>query len=313
MRTTLFSIFAGFFVMTAPGTAHAQGGMTEVPVQDDVGAIPLYDGAAPGFENATQNETWFDIGTERWATNVTVPTLLPVLPDDPETTRAAVIVVPGGGFQFVSMDNEGYPIADWLAERGIAAFILKYRVMRTPEDAAGFQAHMGRLFAPQPGDEPVDIREGIPLAVADAQVALDLVRSRADEWGFDADKVGMLGFSAGAMTSLGVVTAEDTTAPRPDFIGYIYGAMLAVDLPADPPPMFNALAADDPLFKDQGFGLVEAWRDTGAPVEFHYYQSGGHGFGSYKRGVTADAWFDQFVDWMDAQRLLSMADGSDVD
>lgn len=299
--------------MTASGFAHAQGGMTEVPVQDDVGAIPLYDGAAPGFDGATQTETWFDIGTERWATNVTVPTLLPVLPDDPETTRAAVIVVPGGGFQFVSMDNEGYPIADWLAERGIAAFILKYRVMQTPEDAAGFQAHMGRLFAPQPGDEPVDIREGIPLAVADAQVALDLVRSRADEWGFDADKVGMLGFSAGAMTSLGVVTAEDTTAPRPDFIGYIYGAMLAVDLPADPPPMFNALAADDPLFKDQGFGLVEAWRDAGAPVEFHYYQSGGHGFGSYKRGVTADAWFDQFVDWMDAQGLLSMADGSDVD
>ena len=287
--------------------------MKQVPVQQDDGAIALYDGPAPGSEAATQTETWFDIGTERWATNVTVPTLLPVLPDDPASTRAAVIVVPGGGFQFVSIDNEGYPIADWLAERGVAAFVLKYRVMQTPEDPEAFAAHMGRLFAPQPGDQPIDVGEGIPFAVADAQTALTLVRARADEWGYDADKIGMVGFSAGAMTTLGVSMATDDAAPKPDFIGYIYGPMVARDLPDQLPPMFNAIAADDPLFQGQGFGLVEAWQSKGAPVELHYYQNGGHGFGSYKRGATADRWFDQFVAWMDTNGWLAPADQPDAD
>nr|WP_197501661.1 alpha/beta hydrolase [Hyphomonas sp. Mor2] len=289
------------------------GGMKFVPPQQDEGAIELYDGAAPGSENATQTETWFDAGTERWITNVTVPTLLPVLPDDPNETRAAVIVVPGGGFQFVSIDNEGYPIADWLAERGIAAFVLKYRVMPSPEDAEGFAAHMGRLFAPQPGEERIDVGEGIPFAVADAQTALNLVRAKADEWGYDADKIGMVGFSAGAMTTLGVSTVDDEAAPKPDFIGYIYGPMVATDLPDQVPPMFNAIAADDPLFKGQGFGLVEAWQATGADVELHYYQNGGHGFGSYKRGATADRWFDQFMAWMDTRGLLAKAETENAD
>lgn len=311
MRIKILSTFLGVAMTSLSAGAQDDGGMKQVPAQHDEAAIELYDGAAPGSEDATQTEAWFDIGTERWVTNVTVPTLLPVLPDDPNETRAAVIVVPGGGFQFVSIDNEGYPIAEWLARRGVAAFVLKYRVMESPEGAEAFSAHMGRIFAPQPGDEPIDIRNGIPLAVADAQTALNLVRSKASEWGYDADKVGMVGFSAGAMTTLGVSTTE--AGPKPDFIGYIYGPMVAVDLPNNVPPMFNAIAADDPLFQGQGFGLVEAWQTTGAPVELHYYQNGGHGFGSYKRGATADRWFDQFMAWMETRGLLAKADPQDAD
>lgn len=303
----------GIAMTTLTAGAQDEGGLKKVPAQQDEGAITLYDGAAPGSEDATQTETWFDAGTERWITNVTVPTLLPVLPDDPNQTRAAVIVVPGGGFQFVSIDNEGYPVAEWLAERGVAAFVLKYRVMPTPEDAAAFEAHMGRLFAPQPGEAPIEVRDGIPFAVADAQTALNLVRDKADAWGYDSDKIGMVGFSAGAMTTLGVSTATDKAAPKPDFIGYIYGPMVAIDLPDELPPMFNAIAADDPLFMGQGFGLVEAWQATGAPVELHYYQNGGHGFGSYKRGATADLWFDQFMAWMDTRGLLAPAAQQDAD
>lgn len=313
MRIRILTTLLGVAMTTLSAAAQDDSGMKQVPAQKDEAAIQLYDGAAPGSENATQTETWFDIGTERWVTNVTVPTLLPVLPDDPDETRAAVIVVPGGGFQFVSIDNEGYPIAEWLAERGVAAFVLKYRVMESPEGAEAFSAHMGRLFAPQPGDEPIDVRDGIPFAVADAQTALNLVRGKASEWGYDADKVGMVGFSAGAMTTLGVSRVEDETAPKPDFIGYIYGPMVAVDLPDQVPPMFNAIAADDPLFQGQGFGLVEAWQATGAPVELHYYQNGGHGFGSYKRGATADRWFDQFMAWMETRGLLDNADPQDAD
>lgn len=307
MRTTVFSVMLGVFGTIAMAPAHAQGGMTEVPVQEDAAAITLYDGAAPGSETADQTETWFDIGTERWATNVTRPTLLPVLPDDPDRTRAAVIVIPGGGFQFVSMDNEGYPIAEWLAAQGIAAFVLKYRVMQTPESSDAFSAHMGRLFAPQPGDEPIDVREGIPFAVADAQTALNLVRDKANDWGYDADKIGMLGFSAGAITTLALIQSNASDAPQPDFVGYIYGPMATTDLPDDLPPMFAALASDDGLFAGQGFGLVEAWQATGAGVELHYYQNGGHGFGSYQRGVTADGWFEQFLAWMETQKFLTSA------
>ena len=285
----------------------------EVPAPEDAGAIRLYDGAAPGSEGSTLQEVWRNAGTERWATNVTVPTLLPVLPEAPAATRAAVIVIPGGGFQFVSMDNEGYSIAKWLAERGVAAFILKYRTMETPYEAAEFGAYMSALWGPPSDDpeadgsdeRPVDVTQGIPFAIADAQTALELVKSKSDEWGYDADKIGMLGFSAGAITALGVTLSEDEGAPKPNYLGYIYGPMTAVDVPEQAPPMFAALAADDGLFAGQGFGIVEAWQSAGIPVELHYYQSGGHGFGSYKRGVPADDWFDQFMRWMEAQDLLA--------
>ncbi|MEL6856782.1 MAG: alpha/beta hydrolase [Pseudomonadota bacterium] len=271
----------------------------DTPADPSAIALPVADNM-PALK-----EIWRNAGTERWATNVTQPTLLPVLPEDPSQTRAAVIVVPGGGFQFVSMDNEGYPIAEWLAERGVAAFVLKYRTMETPSTAAEFSAHMSALWAPQPGDPQIDATKGIPFAVADAQAALDLVRANSEAWGYDADKIGMLGFSAGAITTLGVSAAE--AAETPDFIGYIYGPMNISDVPQEAPPMFAALAADDGLFAGQGFALVEAWQAAGAPVELHYYQSGGHGFGSYKRGVPADDWFAQFMLWMTAQDLLAPA------
>ena len=292
------------------GTVMAQDNIdpipfAEVPAPVDSDVILLYDGAAPGSESSTLTEVWRNAGTERWATNVSVPTLLPVLPEDPAATRAAVIVIPGGGFQFVSMDNEGYPIANWFAERGVAAFVLKYRTMETPTEAAEFGAFMSALWAPQPGDAPVDVTQGIPFAVADAQTALDLVKAKSDEWGYDADKIGMLGFSAGAITALGVTLSEDDGTPKPDYLGYIYGPMTAVEVPEQAPPMFAALAADDGLFAGQGFGIVEAWQTAGVPVELHYYQSGGHGFGSYKRGVPADDWFNQFIGWMEAQDLLA--------
>ena len=308
MRTKIFALgaaacflYSGVMAQDSPDPVP----FAEVPAPEDSGAIQLYDGAAPGSEDSALQEVWRNAGTERWATNVSVPTLLPVLPEDPDATRAAVIVIPGGGFQFVSMDNEGYPIAEWLAERGIAAFVLKYRTMETPTEAGDFGAFMSALWAPQPGDPQVDVTQGIPFAVADAQTALSLVRTQSDTWGYDADKIGMLGFSAGAITALGVTMSDADGAPKPDYLGYIYGPMNTVEVPEQAPPMFAALAADDGLFAGQGFGIVEAWQSAGSPVELHYYQSGGHGFGSYKRGVPADDWFDQFVGWMEAQDLLT--------
>ncbi len=308
MRAFITSVFAmGLLSFGAIALAQEDGSaMKRVPVPADTAAIALYDGVAPGSEGVSVEEVWTDVGTERWARNVTKPTLLPVLPKAGEANGAAVIVVPGGGFQFVSMDNEGYPIAKWLAERGVAAFVLKYRVMETPEQEKAFEAYTQRMFAPRTEEERIDVSQGIPIAVADAQTALRLVEARSEEWGIDQERIGMLGFSAGAVTTL-VTSTSKGDAPIPDFIGYIYGPMSPVEGLDNPPPMFTALAADDGLFGNQGFGIVTSWRDAGAPVELHYYQDGGHGFGSYKRGVTADAWFDQFMDWMTARGLLDDA------
>jgi acetyl esterase/lipase len=270
-------------------------------------AIPLYQGTAPGSESATQQEVWTEaMGTEQWVRNVTRPTLTPFLPKKGTGNGAAVLVIPGGGFQFVSISNEGWPIAQWLADRGVAAFVLKYRTEKTPDSEAEFQkAMMARFQAPRADAPPApEMNAAVEIARADAQTALRLIRSNATKWGIDPKRVGMVGFSAGAMTTMATTLTNDPTA-RPDFIAPIYGMMLPVTPPSNPQPMFAALASDDPLFNKQGFGLVESWQKAGGSVEFHYFSGGSHGFGSHKKGTTSDLWFDEYMAWMKAKGLLS--------
>jgi acetyl esterase/lipase len=273
-------------------------------------AIPLYQGVAPGSESATQTEVWTEVtGGEKWVRNVTRPTLTPFLPKKGSGTGAAVLVIPGGGFQFVSITNEGWPIAQWLADRGVAAFVLKYRIDKTPDSEADFgQAMMARFQAPPPSSSTTDrqFEPAVALARADAQTALRMIRSNAAKWGVDPKRVGMLGFSAGAMTTLATTLANAPDA-RPDFVAPIYGMMTAVTPPPSPQPMFAALASDDPLFGKQGFGLIESWKNAGGSVELHYFEGGSHGFGSHKKGTTSDLWFGQYMAWMKARGLLSAA------
>ena len=269
-------------------------------------AIPLYQGTAPGSESATQQEVWTEaFGGETWIRNITRPTLTPFLPKKGTANGAAVLVIPGGGFQFVSITNEGWPIAQWLAGRGVAAFVLKYRVEKTPDSEAEFgKAMMARFQAP-PRDAPPapEMTAAVEIARADAQTALRMIRAGAAKWGIDTKRVGMLGFSAGAMTTMATTLANAPDA-RPDFVAPIYGFMLPVTPPPSPQPMFAALASDDQLFNKQGFGLIESWQKAGGSVELHYYQGGGHGFGSHKKGTTSDLWFEQYMAWMKARGLL---------
>jgi acetyl esterase/lipase len=270
-------------------------------------AIPLYQGTAPGSESATQQEVWTEaMGSEQWVRNVTRPTLTPFLPKKGTGNGAAVLVIPGGGFQFVSISNEGWPIAQWLADRGVAAFVLKYRTEKTPDSEAEFQkAMMARFQAPRADTPPApEMNAAVEIARTDAQTALRLIRSNATKWGVDSKRVGMLGFSAGAMTTMATTLANAPDA-RPDFIAPIYGMMLPVPPPSNPQPMFAALASDDPLFNKQGFGLVESWQKAGGSIEFHYFSGGSHGFGSHKNGTTSDMWFDEYMAWMKAKGLLS--------
>ncbi|GGC14776.1 endo-1,4-beta-xylanase [Novosphingobium endophyticum] len=269
------------------------------------GAIALYPGVAPGSENSKVAEIWYrtDNG-QRAVRNVTRPTITPFLPDPAKSTGAAVIVVPGGGFKMLAMDHEGWPVARWLIDHGIAAFVLKYRLNETPDNAEVFERELkARFRGALSGTGPLpELKE--PRATLDALQALKLVRANAARWNVDPSRVGMIGFSAGAITTLNATLAPGS-APRPAFIGYIYGPMLPVTVPSDAPPMFAALALDDRLFGHQGLGIIESWQKAGRPVELHAYQKGDHGFGLGRAGTTSTLLMDEFLAWMNANGWLA--------
>jgi acetyl esterase/lipase len=299
----------GLSLLCATAIAQAPPAMTMTPMEPPTelrGAIPLYSGVAPGSENDKQKEQWAKVGEDYVARNVTSPTLTPFLPAKGKATGAAVIVAPGGGFQVLAMKNEGIDVARYLTDRGIAAFVLKYRLRPTPESQEEMQADMKRMMggARPPTDRPPPSAPA--FAMDDAQEAFRMVRSRAAEWSIDPKRVGMIGFSAGAMNTLGTALRNDAAA-RADFIGLIYGPLGAVQVPQPAPPLFAAIAADDPLIGTGDFGLIKSWRDAKAPVEFHLYEHGGHGFGMRKLTTTSDHWADQFHAWMKMRGYLAPA------
>jgi acetyl esterase/lipase len=143
-----------------------------------------------------------------------------------------------------------------------------------------------------------------PPSLDDAEAALRLVRAKAADWHIDPKRVGMIGFSAGAITTVALGISGPPDA-RPDFIAPIYGWMKPVEVPADAPPMFSALAADDPLMGQQGYGIVESWHKANRPVELHVYEHGSHGFGADGMpGTTSTHWKEEFYWWMEARGLL---------
>ncbi len=276
------------------------------------GAVALWPGIAPGSDRSTAVETSFvDQGSgELRIRNVVAPTLLPVLPDSPSTSRTAVIVAPGGGFQMLSWEHEGTDVASWLAERGVAAFVLKYRLEDTGATHEDFEAAVARLAERLGGPgglrsvDPDRLAPAVaPLAAADGAQAVRLVRTRAAEWGVRPDRIGLLGFSAGGFVTTAVALHPDPAA-RPDFVAPIYGASVGGEITEHTPPMFCVVAADDPLCLEGCLRTFEAWRAAGRPAELHVYASGGHGFGSYRRGLPVDTWFERLVDWMAALGVL---------
>jgi acetyl esterase/lipase len=269
------------------------------PAQPD--AIPLATASASG--GLADTEQWDDMMGQRSVRNVNRPTLTPVLPAPGHATGAAVVIAPGGAFIMLSMDNEGWPVAHWFADHGVAAFVLKYRLDPTPRATSGFMEALAQRFgAAGQAHQPPDLQQ--PQAEEDAEAAMGMVRANAARWGVDPHRVGLVGFSAGAMTALRA-TLADHSESKPDFLGLLYGPMSSVSVPKDAPPLFDALAADDGLFGAQGFGLVSAWREAGRPVEFHYYGQGGHGFGLGKPGTTTQAWPSEFLAWMRMQGFLT--------
>jgi acetyl esterase/lipase len=302
-RTGCASVFAAaLLAFAAPATAQSDR-MAPIAIPAQPGAITLNTGPLPG---GTNPEAWHSQYNSQFARNVTVATLTPFLPDPAKATGAAVVVAPGGGFRTLSMQNEGWDVAKALAAKGIAAFVLKYRLNQTPADMPGFEASMTAMFsgtaARPPRPDPAQMMAQLAPQIADSRAAFALIRSRAAEWHVDPDRIGMVGFSAGAMLTMATALAGQDA--KPAFIGNIYGPLASVTVPADAPPMFVALAADDPFFANSGFGLIDSWKAAKRPVEFHLYEQGGHGFGMYPKTTTSTGWFDAFARWLDMHGMM---------
>jgi len=255
--------------------------------------VNIWPGVAPGSENWTQKERVLDntpVGTVVF--NVVTPTLTLYLPERSKATGTGVIIAPGGAFVALAIDLEGHSVARWLQERGIAAFVLKYRILEKRQE----------------GIPQMNMDEAGKYGIADGIQAVKVVRQHAAEWGISADRVGFMGFSAGAMVASGALLQENVTA-RPNFAAPIYGGPFGVmpAIPAKLPPIFMAWAQDDTVALDPVVKFYEALKSAGNKPEIHIFSTGGHGFGTRKQGTSSDHWIDAFYYWLESQGLTRPA------
>jgi acetyl esterase/lipase len=253
--------------------------------------IPLWPDGAPGSESKTSPEIIeTSANGEQRVSNIHNPSLTPFFPEPDLATGVAIIIAPGGGHKILCTTHEGSNVAEWLAARGIAAFVLKYRLANEPGSTYSVDQH----------------------AVADLHRAIRLIRSRAEEWKIDPRKVGVMGFSAGgevcAIASMrhhaanpGAADPLDHFSDRPDFQALIYPGRTSRISPSEhSPPAFLAASANDRA--DISEGLLKVYLDfkkAAVPVELHLYSSGGHGFGVRPgKSSPVNAWIDRFHDWL---------------
>jgi acetyl esterase/lipase len=250
--------------------------------------VNIWPGVAPGSENWTQKER-VENNTPIGAVvfDVVTPTLTVYLPEAAKATGTGIIIAPGGAFVALAIDLEANRVARWLQEKGIAAFVLKYRIIEKRQE--GIPAGL-------------NMDEAGKYGIADGIQAIKVVRQHATEWGISRDRVGFIGFSAGGMVTSGVLLQQDAAA-RPNFAAPIYGGPFGA-MPAIPPklpPIFMAWAQDDDVARDAVTKFYDALISARIKPEAHIFSAGGHGFGMRKQGTSSDHWIDEFYYWLEAQ------------
>ena len=252
-------------------------------------AIPLWEKGAPGSEARAAEKESQD------GSNVHNPSITPFIPAR-DATGTAVIIAPGGGHSKLCLGHEGYALAGWFRDHGIAAFVLKYRLAREKGSAYTIQDH----------------------AMADTRRAIRMVRSRAGEWGIKPDRIGIMGFSAGGELAAFAAMKSDAGRPesaeeiervssRPDFQALIYpGTSNLFSAEKGMPPLFIACGyGDRPDISEGMASLYLKYKAAGVKAELHIYSNAGHGFG-YKPGTTTAAgrWPERFTEWLTDSGLL---------
>lgn len=236
------------------------------------------------------------IANERIAT-VPNPNITVFLPDPATATGTAIVIAPGGGHHHLAIDHEGYDVARWLNKKGIAAFVLKYRLAKG-------EGINGKITV----DEHVR---------ADGRRAVRLVRSRAAEWKIDPSRIGMMGFSAGgevaALTGMHFDTGSadaidpiERASSRPDFLALIYPYVRpdTIQVNESTPPAFFVHADDDKLSSAISVNLYLALKKAGVSSELHVYGTGGHGFGVKDRPLPVTGWTARFEEWLQERKLI---------
>jgi acetyl esterase/lipase len=270
----------------------------------------LWSGTAPGETNIIGEEKDMTKPTDNQVAdkavirlgNVSKPTITVYRAAKEKDTGAAVVVFPGGGYHILAMDLEGTEVCEWLNSIGVNAVLLKYRVPKR----AGRERHAA--------------------ALEDAQRAVGMVRAKAREFGIDANRIGVLGFSAGGHLAAALSTSAeertyskvddaDTVSCRPNFAVLIYPAYLTLKdqgdsvnpetaVSSNTPPTFIAMTQDDPIRIETALYYSAALKRTGVPFELHVYPKGGHGYGLRRTDNPVTAWSDRAADWMRSQGFL---------
>lgn len=277
-------------------------GFAQAPTAPVPKTINLWPGPAPGSEQWKQPETVIGPQGNHRIMNVSAPTLTAYLPDPSTATGTAVIIAPGGGFVWLSIDSEGYDVAKWLAARGIAGIVLKYRLFQVEGQGAAQMtlAANTALAAVQRDRSLIDAYQ--KYGVADGIQAVKVTRAHAAEWNISPDRIVFAGFSAGAIVTSAVVLQSDA---HPNYAAPIYGGPFneVPPIPQGLPPIFLAVAQDDAGAGPLVTRFYDALKAAGYKPELHVFSSGGHGFGMRKQGKSSDHWIDEFYFWLEAQGL----------
>lgn len=273
--------------------------------------IHLYKGKAPGSEewNWTEGETTKNPTNTKIVYNVTTPTLTLFSPAPEISNGCAVIIVPGGGGRVLLFEKEGEMTARHLVKKGITVFVLKYRLAQTKTDDPW--AEMMASLRDSSARRASASSSQVTMARADLVAAVRHVRKHAAKYKIDSSRVGLIGFSAGAVMSLNIIYNADFDAV-PDFAAINYGVMQNVQkapFREKVSPLFIASAADDLLAPaTNSIELFNEWYTAKIPVELHIYAKGRsdvkgvppHGL----NGAAASTWVDRFVEWLNTLGFL---------
>lgn len=269
--------------------------------------IQLYNGAAPGSESWDWQEARSDTNMFNVAAvyNVVHPSLTVFAPEAGTSNGTAVVICPGGGFRLLSINSEGNDVAKYLAKRGVTCFVLRYRLRHTLSNDP-VKEMMNDLSGA--GNFKEETAAVIKMAIADGRTALAYVRQHAGEYGVQANKIGIMGFSAGG-TVTSAAAFDYTADNKPNFVAPIYAYAppeIITTVAADAPPMFLTVASDDNLNLVPGsINLYNKWLAAKKPVEMHVYEKGSHGFGMKKQNIPTDTWIDRFADWLQLEGFIA--------